>query len=294
MTPSDKSQQLNVVAIGGGHGLAMLLRAARTYAGRVTAVVATGDDGGSSGRIRSSIPMPAPGDLRRCLTEVAANRDLAESLEHRFSAGELAGHAVGNLLLAGLVDSGHDLADAADHLSSWLGIDLDAMRVLPSTHGPVELVAQTANGPVRGQVAVEAAGELRRLAVDPADPPVPEAAITAIAEADQVVLSPGSFYTSVLAPAVVPGIRRAIEHRRGRFVFVCNLRADETGVKGWDVARHVAVLADHGLRPDVVVAQEGALPVGDLDGPEVVVADVDRPHGLAHDAALLGAVLSRL
>lgn len=288
-----------VVAIGGGHGLATLLRAVRTYAGRVTAVVATGDNGGSSGRIRSSIPMPAPGDLRRCLTAVAADRELAASLEHRFSSGELAGHAVGNLVLAGLVDSGQDLVEAADHLSTWLGIDTDAMRVLPSTHGPVELVAETAGGTVRGQVAVENAGELHRLAVDPADPAVPQEATDAIVAADQVVLAPGSFYTSVLAPAVVPGIRRAIEGRRGRFVFVCNLRADENGVKGFDVARHVAVLADHGLHPDVVVTQIDGLAIGDLaaaspDLPVVVSADVDRPHGLAHDADLLGEVLARL
>ncbi len=291
---STPTRSERVVAIGGGHGLAMLLRAVRTYAGSVTAVVATGDDGGSSGRIRSSIPMPAPGDLRRCLTEVATDRQLAESLDHRFTTGELAGHAVGNLLLAGLVDSGHDLADAADHLSTWLGIDPGRMRVLPSTYGPVDLVAETPDGPVRGQVAVEAAGELLRLGVDPADPPVPEAATDAIAGADQIVLAPGSFYTSVLGAAVVPGIRRAIEARRGRLVFVCNLRADETGVKGFDVARHVAVLAEHGLAPDVVVAQEGALAIGAIEGPELFVADVDRPHGLAHDAHLLGAVLGGL
>ncbi len=160
-------------------------------------------------------------------------------------------------------------------------------------------MAETATGVVRGQVAVEAAGELLRLAVEPADPPVPAVAVDAITTADQIVLGPGSFYTSVLAPAVVPGIRRAIEDRRGRLVFVCNLRADENGVKGFDVARHVTVLADHGLAPDVVVVQRDALPIGALagpddGGPELVVADIDRPHGLAHDADLLGEVLAGL
>jgi len=286
-----------VVAIGGGHGLAILLRAVRTYAGQVTAIVATGDDGGSSGRLRQDIAMPAPGDLRRCLTSVADDRALADALEHRFADGDLAGHAVGNLVLAGLVDAGHDLASAAAHLSRWLGLD-ERMRVLPATEVPIDLVAETPDGTVRGQVEIEGAGRLVHVGVDPADPPVPALAIEAIAEADQIVLGPGSFYTSVLAPAVVPRIRQAIEQRRGRLVYVANLRADETGVKGLDLAGHLLALHAHGLRPDVAVTQAGGLPIGDLStcspGVEVVEADVDRPHGLAHDADLLGEVLRPL
>jgi len=285
----------HVVAIGGGHGLAMLLKAVRTYAGRTTAIVSTGDDGGSSGRLREHLGVPAPGDLRRCLTSVSPDPALAAAFEHRFSEGDLAGHAVGNLVLAGLVDAGRDLADAADLLARWLQVDEETVHVLPATVTPVDLVAETPGGTVRGQVEIEAAGEVKRIAVDPADPPVPMAVFDAIErEADQVVLGPGSFYTSVLAPAVVPGIRRSLEARKGRFVFVCNLRAAETNVEGWDVARHVAALHEHGLRPDVVVAQRGSLPVGRIDGVEVVEADIDRPHGLAHDADLLGAVLSTL
>ncbi len=282
-----------VVAIGGGHGLAMTLRAVRTYAARTTAVVATGDDGGSSGRLRAGIAMPAPGDLRRCLTAVSPDRDLAAALEHRFSGGELAGHAVGNLVLAGLVDAGRDLAAAAATVAGWLGL-ADDVAVVPATAEPVDLVADTPNGAVRGQVAVEGAGELLGLAVDPPAPAVPAAALDALAAADQVVLAPGSFYASVLGALVVPAIRDALAGSGAPVVLVANLRADETGVKGWDVARHVEVLRAHGVSPDVVVAQHGALPVGEVDGVEVVLADVDRPHGLAHDADLLGAVLGGL
>ncbi|HEU5083708.1 MAG TPA: uridine diphosphate-N-acetylglucosamine-binding protein YvcK, partial [Acidimicrobiales bacterium] len=209
----------HVVAIGGGHGLAMLLKAVRTYAGRVTAIVATGDDGGSSGRLREDIHMPAPGDLRRCLTSVSPHHELAEALEHRFQEGDLAGHAVGNLVLAGLVDAGHDLAGAAAHLSRWLGLDPAEMQVLPATEVPVDLVAETVDGTVRGQVEIEGAGRLVHIGIDPADPPVPVAATEALAAADQIVLGPGSFYTSVLAPAVVPRIRDCIAERRGRFVY---------------------------------------------------------------------------
>lgn len=285
----------HVVALGGGHGLAMVLKGVRAYAGKVTAVVSTADDGGSSGRLRQGLGVPAPGDLRRCLTAVSPDTDLAAAFEHRFRQGDLAGHAVGNLVLAGLVDAGHDLTRAADLVAGWLGVDLQRMRVLPATARPVDLVAETPGGVVRGQVDIEAAGEVKAIGLDPPDPPVPAAACDAIEhDADQIVLAPGSFYTSVLAAAVVPGIRRALEARRGRFVFVCNLRASETNVVGFDVARHVAVLREHGIRPDVVVVQAGALPTGHLDGIEVVEVDVDRPHRLAHDPALLGAVLRRL
>ena len=284
----------NVVAIGGGHGLAMSLRAIRTYAGRVTAVVATSDDGGSSGRLRDALDMPAPGDLRRCLAAVAEDEALAARLEHRFSAGDLAGHPVGNLLLAGLVDGGCDLLEAADQVSRWLGIDPARARIVPATRQPVCMVGRTETGEVRGQVAVEGTPGVLRVTTDPPDPPVPAAALEAIAAADQIVLGPGSLFASVLSAAAIPAVRDAIAASGARSVFVCNLRADEPGVSGFDVGCHLAVLVDHGLRVDTVIAQDGALALGEVGDTDVVVADVDRPHGLAHDAALLGAVLARL
>ena len=284
----------DVVAIGGGHGLAMSLRAIGGYAGRVTAVVATSDDGGSSGRLRDTLDMPAPGDLRRCLTALAPDRALAETLEHRFGAGELAGHAVGNLVLAGLVDAGTELLEAADRLSRWLGIDPDRARVVPATRGPVCVIGTTADGEVRGQVSVEGTEGVVQVSTDPPDPEVPEEAREAIAAADQIVIGPGSIFGSVLSVAVIPDVRAAVQESDATSVFVCNLRADERGAAGFDVARHVDLLADHGVRVDVVVAQDGALPVGDLSGVKLVTADIDRPHGLAHDADLLGSVLADL
>lgn len=274
-----------VVAVGGGHGLAMSLRATRAYAGHLTAVVATGDDGGSSGRLRAELQMPAPGDLRRCLTAVAPDTEVAAGLEHRFGGGELAGHAVGNLVLAGLVDAGYDLAAAADVVSRWLGLDPAVVRVLPATLVPVSMVATTDGGEVRGQVAVEQADGVRRIAVDPPDPDVPDEALAAIGAADQVVLGPGSFFTSVLGAACVPKIAKAIGAAAGRVVLVVNLDAD--------LAEHLALLRDHGIEPtDAVVAAGTA--TGGVARPTVVEADVVRPHGLAHDPTLLAAVLATL
>lgn len=286
-----------VVAIGGGHGLAMSLRAIRRYAGQITAVVATGDDGGSSGRVRAEIDMPAPGDLRRCLTAMATDRDLAAAFEHRFGGdGTLGGHAVGNLVLAGLVDGGRDLSEAAEIVGRLLGIDSAAARVLPATTEPVELVATTDVGVVRGQVAAEHAHRVRHLDLDPAEPRVPGAVIDALAAADQVVLGPGSFFTSVMAATVVPAVRDAVAASPATVVLVANLRPDDVSLT--DVVDYVTVLAHHGISPDVVVTQRAALPVGDMDHVQprtrVVVADVDRPHGLAHDDRLLAEVLSTL
>lgn len=280
-----------VVAIGGGHGLAMTLRAVRRYAGHVTAVVATSDDGGSSGRLRRELDLPAPGDLRRCLSAIAGDDVIAAGFEHRFSAGDLEGHALGNLVLAGLVDAGHDLAAAARLASTWLGIDPDRATVLPATCAPVTLIGVSAGGEIHGQVAVEATESVRSIRFAPPDPDVPHDAVRAITDADQIVLGPGSFLTSVLAAASVPGIAKAIEGAAGRVVLVANLDAD--------VADHVEIARNHGLRVDQVITQTpaespaggGAPAIGDV---RVVVADVDRPHGLAHDADLLAQVLASL
>lgn len=272
-----------VVAIGGGHGLAMSLRAIQTYAGHLTAVVATGDDGGSSGRIRADLDVPAPGDLRRCLSALAADAVVANGLEHRFGSGPLAGHAVGNLVLAGLVDAGHDLAGAADLVSSWLGIDSATVRILPVTATPIDLVATTDDGEVRGQVAVEDATGVRSIAFDPPAPPVPDEVLAAIGAADQIVLGPGSFFTSVLGAAAVPDIVKAIEATGAPTTLVANLDATP--------AEQLRILGDHGICADVVVAQAGTTTTG-RGTARVVEADVVRPHGLAHDHTLLAPVLA--
>ncbi|MDE0802715.1 MAG: YvcK family protein [Acidimicrobiales bacterium] len=271
-----------MVAIGGGHGLAMSLRAIDTYAGSVTAVVATGDDGGSSGRIRAELPMPAPGDLRRCLSALAPDATMAAGFEHRFHAGSLAGHAVGNLLLAGLVDAGHDLVAAADLAARWLGLDAERVRVLPVTTEPVELVAITDAGEVRGQVAVEDAPGVRSIGFDPPSPAVPDDALEAIAAADQIVLGPGSFFTSVLGAAALPPVAKAVETATAPVVLVANLDSDP--------ADHVATLAAHGITTDVVVVHSSTA-IGDAGDTQVIEGDIVRPHGLAHDPDLLAAVL---
>ena len=162
-----------VVAIGGGHGLAATLRAVRTYTDRVTAIVSVADDGGSSGRLRELLEMIPPGDLRKCLVALAEpGSPLAAAFEYRFGEEELAGHSLGNLILAGLLESCGDPVAALDEACRLLGV---RGRVLPSATEPVVLKAEAAGGPVAGQVAVNGTDHIRTVSLVPADPKAPRA-----------------------------------------------------------------------------------------------------------------------
>ncbi len=280
-----------VAALGGGHGLAATLQAARRYAGELTAIVAVADDGGSSGRLRDAIGLPPPGDLRRCLVALAADDSvLARTLDHRFGAGELEGHALGNLLITGLADATGDFIAALDEVGALLGA---VGRVLPATLEPVVLKADAGGDEVAGQVAVSNSVGITRVSLTPPDPPAAPGVVEAIEAADQIVIGPGSLYTSVLAAAAVPGVREALARTAGRRVYVCNLAPEVPETAGYRVVDHVEALRTHGLEVDVVVCHPGALDATGLD-----IACVARPvataSGTAHDPALLGRVLADL
>jgi uncharacterized cofD-like protein len=279
-----------VVAVGGGHGLSASLAAARRYAGHLTAVVTVADDGGSSGRLRAAFGIPAPGDLRRCLVALGdPSSPWAAAFEHRFGAGELEGHALGNVMMAGLIEQTGSLMQALDLMAGILGVE---GRVLPATTEPVVLKAAAGAVEVEGELAVRNTAGITRVSLVPPDPAPPADAVAAVEAADQVVVGPGSLYTSVLAVVAVPRLRAALAATRARRVYVCNLRP-ERETDGYGVGDHVRALVDHGLRPDVVVCQPGALPKGRLDVP-CVEAAVAEPGAAVHDVALLGGVLEGL
>lgn len=284
----------NVVAVGGGHGLSASLRAIRRYAGSVTAVVSVADDGGSSGRLRASVPgLPAPGDVRRCLGALAdPDAPLGQVLEHRIEAGEDAGHALGNLVLVGLAQDLGSFGAAVDEVARQVGA---VGRVLPATAEAVDLeadVADAGEGPatVRGQVAVARSPGIAAVRVVPADPTSPPEVRAAILAADQVVLGPGSLFTSVLAAAVVPEVRRALAETSAHRVLVANLRPQEPETAGLSVADEVAALARHGIEVDDVLVDPGREEVA-VGWRCVRVAD-DR--GLVHDPERLADALAAL
>ncbi|HTO00021.1 MAG TPA: uridine diphosphate-N-acetylglucosamine-binding protein YvcK [Microthrixaceae bacterium] len=290
-----KNDGPTVVALGGGHGLAATLRAARRYASDITAVVSVADDGGSTGRLRAAGERLAPGDLRKCLVALAADSTdaviLARAMEHRFNSGDLSGHAVGNLMLIGLAAECDDLVKALDVAGGLLQA---VGRVLPATKDPVHLRGRLQSGElVDGQVEVGSRSNLSTVTLEPADAEPCAEAILAVAGADQIVLGPGSLYTSVLAATAVPGMTEAIAESPGQFVYVCNLHPQSAETEGYDVADHVAALDRHGLVPDVVLYDPSL--IGGADGVNGAVAvPLARPSGLAHDAELLGSALSEL
>ena len=284
----------SIVALGGGHGLATTLRAVRSYAGQITAVVSVADDGGSSGRLRKALGIPAPGDLRRCFGALADDDSLlAHAFEHRFDAGELDGHPVGNLVIAGLTAASGDFVAALAETGRLVGA---VGTVLPATIDPVVIQAELADGlTIAGQVAVDDARGITCISLAPTDPATPDDVITAIAEADQIILGPGSLHTSLLAVLAVPTINAAVRDAAAKTVFVANLRPVRS-TTGYDLATHVAALRDHGVNPDLVLVDEhpgmddGPMPV-DVDVVRRPIARIDAP---AHDPAQLAKALADL
>lgn len=281
-----------VVALGGGHGTAVTLRALRKFTPLVTAVVSVADDGGSTGRLRELLDVVALGDLRKCLVALAEpSSTLARAFEYRFEGGELSGHALGNLILAGLIDAASDLQGGIDAAATLLGAE---GRVLPATTEKVVLKAISESGEVAGQAAVAATGRITRVSLVPHDAVAPAEVITAIDEADQVVIGPGSLYTSILAAVSVPGIVDALNRRADRVVYVANLHPQLPETAGYDVSDHVRALKEHGVTVETVLCDtSGGMEVGVVSG-RVVDRALAGSNGLVHDPDRLGSALSDL
>lgn len=292
---------MRVVGIGGGHGLAASLRAARSYSKTVSAVVTVADDGGSSGRLTRDLGIPPPGDIRNCLVALSEDSPLARLYQHRFSDGALTGHTIGNLLIAALTESLGDFGRAVEEAGRLVG---SGGKVYPATTELVQLGASVEGGLVKGQVAVaQSQRPIRRVFLDPDDPAAYPPAVQAIDEAEQILLGPGSLFTSLIATLLVPGIAEAVRSSSATKVFIANNRIQKGETEGLRISDHLSALAAH-LGPgcvDVVVVQHPALDTdgvqNDLDAaaprPRVVEADLSGEDGL-HDPARLGRVLQDL
>lgn len=299
-----------VVAIGGGHGLARALDALLRLGVEPTAIVTVADDGGSSGRLRRDLGIIAPGDLRMALLTLARNRPLAEALSHRFERGELAGHALGNLLLVALAErDGGDFVQALDEAGALLSC---AGRVLPATTTPIQLKARMIGAEeLAGQVSVaRARNPIEAVWLEPSEPMACVQAVAAIERADAVILGPGSLFTSVVATLLVPGVREAVVRSKATVIQVLNITTQPGETSGFDGAAHVDALLAHvpDLMVDVAIVHDGPRGMGEGDpvGPDlehpavrrVVAADVlartpeGRP-GWGHDPERLAEALRR-
>ena len=302
-----------VTALGGGHGLSASLRALRNVTDRLTAVVTVADDGGSSGRLRGEFGCLPPGDLRMALAALceddAAGRQWADVLQSRFVGdGPLGGHAVGNLLIAGLWQHLGDPVAGLDQVGQLLRT---RGRVLPMALAPLEIEADVIGlDPLRpdelctlsGQATVaKTRAQVQKIRLVPLDAAACPDALEAFRESDYVVLGPGSWFTSVLPHLMLPELAEAIATARARRVVTLNIApADET--KGFSAARHIELLAEHApqLRLDVVIADRGFADehlkgfVNSL-GAELVVADIAMRDGSPrHDPLRLASVYAEV
>jgi len=303
-----------IVALGGGHGLYATLSAARRLTPHVTAVVTVADDGGSSGRLRGELDVVPPGDLRMALAALASDsphgRLWATILQHRFGgSGALAGHPIGNLLMAGLNEVLADPVAALDELGRILGVK---GRVLPMCPIALQIEADVAglesdprmSRVIRGQVAIATTpGKVRRVRLLPSDPPATRQAVDAIMNADLVVLGPGSWFTSVIPHVLVPELAAALQATPARRALVLNLVAEPGETAGFSVERHIHVLAQHApeFRVNEIVVDAARVPserereqlsrTANILGATVQFAEVSRPGTPLHDPARLAAAL---
>jgi uncharacterized cofD-like protein len=275
-----------IAALGGGTGLSALLRGLKREPVELTAIVTVADDGGSSGRLRRELGVLPPGDIRNCLVALADDESLLGRLfQHRFADGDLAGHSFGNLFLAALaeVTGGFDLA--VEECSQVLRIH---GRVLPSTLSQVRLWAERADGTtVSGETQITAGrGPCRRVWIEPAGIPAHAPALQAIAEADLVLLGPGSLFTSVLPHLAVPALAEAVAAAPGLRAYICNMMTQPGETDGFDAVAHLRrVLEAVPGGVDVVVVHEGPLdPEGvaayAAQGQEPVAADRVQLEGM--------------
>jgi uncharacterized cofD-like protein len=261
-------QPLRVAAIGGGTGLAALLRALKPEAGRsrdpwrLTGIVTVSDNGGSSGRLRAELGGIPPGDLRNCLSALTREESvLSELLNYRFKGeGSLAGHSLGNLMLLALADISGDWVRAIRQLS---GVLVTAGRLFPSSVVPVTLCAEDLEGCLyEGEVEVNASKPpLARLWLEPRDvEPLPEAVLT-ILQADLILLAPGSLYTSTIPNLLIPELQQTLARSEAPIVYVANLMTEPGESSGLDLEAHVAsIQAFGGLGISAVIANNASLP----------------------------------
>ena len=233
----------NIVAIGGGTGLSTLLSGLKRYSSHITAIVTVADDGGSSGVLRRELGVLPPGDIRNCLAALSTEEPLLTRLfQYRFAAGSgLEGHSFGNLFLSALTAITGNLETAITASSRVLAVQ---GQVVPATSADVKLWAELENGErIEGESNIgKAPSPIVRLGCLPERPPALPRALEAIANADLILLGPGSLYTSLLPNLLVPELMSAIQSSRSPKLYICNLMTQPGETDGLDVSGHLRAI----------------------------------------------------
>ena len=307
-----------VVAIGGGRGLSVLLRGLKEHTSNITAVVTVADDGGSSGKLRRELGIPPMGDIRDCIAALAdAEPTMTDLLLYRFRQNGtdrdgLAGHAFGNLLITALTDlSGGDFEEGVRLSNRVLAV---RGKVVPVAAIPLTLHALYRDGTVLdGQQQITRTSGIDRIWISPDDVAPSTEAIDAIAEADLIVLGPGSLYTSIIAALLIPRLRRALAESPALRVFICNVATQLGETEGYALSDHVDALRRHDMLEliDAVLANDNfkarapagypaepvrvdLAPIGG-PGPRIALRDVvDAAKAHHHDPHKVGVALMAL
>ncbi len=308
-----------IVVVGGGTGLSTLLRGIKVYSSNITAIVTVADDGGSSGRLRREMGVQPPGDIRNCVTALAREEKLlTELFSYRFETGDgLAGHSFGNLFLTAMTNVTGDFERAIAASSEVLAV---RGTVLPATLSDVRLWAKLEDGRiVEGESNIpKAGGKIVEIGCSPENPPALPRVLEAIADADFIIIGPGSLYTSIIPNLLVPDIADAIDRAEAPRIYVSNVMTQPGETTGYSVADHIAAIdrsCGRALFDAVLVqrmppsevalvryAQEKSHPVSFdreailLSGRRIVLANVmdEEPDGLVrHNSQRLGRILMR-
>ncbi len=305
-----------IVAIGGGHGLAALLRGLKAYTHNITAIVTVADDGGSSGRLRKELGILPPGDIRNCLAALSNDEALLGQLfQYRIASGDssLEGHSFGNLFISALAEVTGSFEEAVAESGRVLGVH---GRVLPSTLHDVRLSADVIMPNTTMEVRVEgeskiplSRGRIRRVWLEPSAPPAFPRAIHALLNADLIILGPGSLYTSILPNLLVPDLAEAVKASRALKLFICNVATQPGETDHFSCGDHLRVMEEHigsGLFDLAIVNQEyqGKLPDQvnwvridedlDDDFPLYRADLIDSMHPWRHDSQKLAQVVMDL
>lgn len=242
-----------IVTIGGGTGLSTMLRGLKIYSSNITAIVTVADDGGSSGRIRQELGILPPGDIRNTLIALAHTEPLMEKLfQYRFSWGEgLVGHSFGNLFIAAMTDITGDFEESIRAFSKVLAV---SGRVLPSTLETVRLGAVYSDGStLMGESQIVGTGKkIKRVFLEPGEVAALPEALEAIAEADVVILGPGSLYTSIIPNLLIPSIADALANTDASRVYICNVMSQPGETDGLSASEHVKTILDHVDHKDII------------------------------------------
>lgn len=237
--------KIKVVAIGGGTGLSVLLRGLKKYPLDITALVTVADDGGSSGKIRSDMNIPSPGDIRNVIAALSDVEPYLEKMfQYRFDIGEISGHPVGNLMIAAMADIHGDFSTAVKVMSKILNVK---GTVLPTTNDIATLNAVMKTGEiVRGESSItEHGGEIDRVYITPKTVKPTEDVILAIKEADYIIMGPGSLYTSIIPNIVINGISEEIINSSAKKIYVANVMTQHGETDNYSVSDHVKAINKH-------------------------------------------------